>query len=187
MGGKPAGDNATRKSKVRITKKQAALVKAAVADPNATLAEIGRKAGYKGDDNSASAAASRALKSANVVDAFRAAMDKRPKLQHAALLKKLEEGLEATATKFFAHEGHVVDQEETTDFQARHSYLTLAAKLRGLGADKVELTGAGGKDLIPQPQIIAVPQLTKEQLLALIAAPDGPIGGTEAQAGEKPA
>lgn len=170
MGGKVAGKNATRRAKVRITKKQAALVKAAVADPDATLAEIGRKAGYEGDDTCTSTSAARALKSANVQETFRAAMAKRKKLSHEALLKKLEEGLEATTTKLFAHEGHIVDQEELVDYQTRGTYLALAAKLNGASAERVEMTGAGGKDLIPAAE--PLPPLTREQLMALIALPD---------------
>lgn len=176
MSGKMAGKNPTRHKKIRLTKKQLALAEAAVENPDATLAEIGRKAGYEGDDMAAATSAHRALKSANVREKFRALMAKRPKLQHEALLKKLEEGLEATATKFFAHEGKVCDQEEVIDFPTRHSYLTLAAKLGDIATpEKVELSGAGGADLMPQQE--KLPPLTKEALMALIALPEPKEGG----------
>lgn len=177
MGGKIAGKNKTRNSKIRLTDKQAALAKAAIADPNATLLKIGRRAGYEGNDAAVASAAHKAMKSANVQETFRAAMAKHPKLQHSALLKKLAEGLEAKTTKFFAHEGRVIDQEECDDYATRATYLTLATRLQGLQADRLELTGAGGKDLVPAAA--QLPPMTKEQLLALLALPDEPLGGTD--------
>lgn len=178
MSGKIAGKNPTRRP-ATMTKKQRALVKAKIANPDATLVEAGRKAGYEGDDASVAVSASRALKSANVQERFREAMERRKKLSDEALLVKLEEGLGATTTKFFAHEGHVVDQEDCIDYSTRGTYLALATKLKGVAADKVELTGAGGKDLVPAQ--VVLPPLSKEALLALINMRDEAVGGTKAE------
>ena len=173
MSGKIAGKNATRRTS-KITKKQRALVAAKLANPDSTLAEAGRKAGYKGSDTAVSVSASRALKSANVRERFLAAMEGRKKLSDEALLEKLEEGLEARVTKFFSHEGRVVDQEDCIDFPTRGSYLTLAAKLKGLEVNKTEVTGAGGAALIPDASP-AIAELSKEQLLSLIALMDAAV------------
>jgi hypothetical protein len=171
MSGKIAGKNKTRRSP-KLTRRQLGVVKAKLANPDISMADAARKAGYSTSSEAALASAgSKAMKSANVRERFLAAMEGRKKLSDEALLEKLEEGLEARVTKFFSHEGRVVDQEDCIDFPTRGSYLTLAAKLKGLEVNKTEVTGAGGAALIPDSSP-AVAALTKEDLLRLIAAMD---------------
>ena len=189
MSGQPAGKNKKRKAQA-LTRRQLALVKAKVADPDLKLSKAGRKAGYRGDDNIVSSVACRTLKLPTVRERFQQLMAKRKKLQHASLLKKMEEGLDATTTKFFAHEGEIQDQAEVVDYATRHSYLALVAKLGGLEENKLELTGAGGKDLIPPAAPSeALPQLSKEQLLALLAleTEEPPVGGAKPEGSDRPA
>jgi len=190
MSGKPAGKNKTRKAQA-LTKKQLALVRVKVNNPDMPLGKAGRKAGYLGKSDAAvESVACRTLKLPTVRERFQQLMAKRKKLQHASLLKKMEEGLDATTTKFFAHEGEIQDQAEVVDYATRHSYLALVAKLGGLEENKLELTGAGGKDLIPlAAPVEALPQLSKEQLLALLAleTEEPPVGGAKPEGSDRPA
>ena len=173
MSGKIAGKNATRRPS-KITKKQAAAVKVKMANPDATLLETGRKAGYKGNDKEVAASAYRALSSAAVRERFQAAMERCKDLSDETLLQKLVEGLDAKVTKLFAHEGHIVDSEEMVDFSTRGMYLNIASKWKGLEVSRNEVTGAGGSALIPDASP-AVAELSKEQLLSLIASMDAVV------------
>jgi hypothetical protein len=97
-------------------------------------------------------------------------MERRAKLTDDALLAKLEDGLEATAVKRFAFNGNVVTEETDADFPTRHSYLTLAAKLKGLTTEKVDVT-TNGKDLnaaAPALDLSFLKALTKAELLAAL-------------------
>ena len=85
-------------------------------------------------------------------------MDASPKLRNPALLRRLEEGLEANETKFFAHEGEVISTRDTVDYGTRHRYLDTALKLRG------ELRGDG--------PVTNIALFTPEALDALVAATD---------------
>lgn len=143
------------------------LIGALLDDPDLTLKAAGEKAGYTKDP---AQRAYHALKSPSAQELFRREMEKRPALRPSALADKLAQGLDATVTKFFAHEGEVVDERECVDFGARHSYLSLAAKLAGIDpTNKIDITTNGKEISSPATQQIAVlHQLTKEQLLALL-------------------
>ena len=65
-----------------------------------------------------------------VQDAVRAAME-RAGLTEDRLFGKLNEGLDATETKFFADKGEVIESREVVDFHTRHKYIETAHKLRG--------------------------------------------------------
>lgn len=47
------------------------------------------------------------------------------------LARCLADGLDATETKFFQHEGRVMDQRDVRDWGARHAYLETALKVVG--------------------------------------------------------
>ncbi len=141
----------------RVTAKQAAIVRERIKNPHATQKEIGRKLGVD------QRYVARELTKPHVAAAMREQMDRRPKLISDALLERLEEGLEAKETKFFAHEGEVISKRETVDYGTRHRYLDTALRLRG------ELRNDG-----PTTNIA---MFTPEALDALIAATnrrDGP-------------
>lgn len=121
-----------------VRRKQARLARERVKDPDATLRELAQRADY-----SDSANVSRSLKLPAVKQKVAELMDARPKLRDEALFKKLEEGLDAKTTKFFAHEGTVVDERETIDFPTRHKYLETALVMKGhKRADDQAPTGA---------------------------------------------
>jgi hypothetical protein len=150
-----------------VSPKVRALIGELLDDPDQTLQQIGEKAGYP--PTSASQQASRAMSSPSAVELFRREMAKRPKLQLSALAEKLEQGLEATVTKYFAHEGSVVDERENTDFSTRATYLTMAARLAGADpSGKLEITGANGKDLNLGVQQIVLPPMSREEMLSWI-------------------
>jgi len=74
------------------------------------------------------------LSQPQVQDAVRAAME-RSGLTEDRLFGKLNEGLDATETKFFADKGEVVETREVVDFHTRHKYIETAQKneFRGRG------------------------------------------------------
>lgn len=114
----------------RLTKKQKALVKAVVMDPNATLRDWGETSGYKN-----AASTHRALKAPAVVDALvevRGIMSQRDKLSLGTLMTRLEEGLEATRPVSLKVDGEdMLVSAEVKDFAVRHKYWTDAMKLHG--------------------------------------------------------
>lgn len=117
----------------RLRKKERRLVRARVADPDATLEEIGAQAGYVQPRKDAW----RALQREPVKVAVRELMNKSEKLQLPTLLKKLEEGLEARETKFFADKGKVRETRDVIDYGIRHRYLDTALEMHGV-KDKAE-------------------------------------------------
>lgn len=149
-----------------ISQKTRDLIGALLDDPDLTLEKAGKKAGYERNSRQR---AYEALHSASGRELFRREMAKRPGLRHSALAEKLEQGLNATTTKLFAHEGSIVDERELVDYGSRHAYLALATRLADLDpASRTELTGKDGTALNTQVNIVALPQLTIEQLLALL-------------------
>lgn len=122
MAGKKAKDGAS----YPITRRQRAIARAKVKNPDATLKELAEAAGYNNES-----AAWAALRSDKVKARIRLLLESSPKLKVAALTKKLADGLEATETKFFQHEGEVTDEREVVDFGTRHRYLETALELHG--------------------------------------------------------
>ena len=109
-----------------ISKQANRLAKARVKHPEASLKELAVESGYSGADT-----VCRALNSEPVKARIRELLEASPKLRVKALTRKLAEGLEATETKFFQHEGVVTDQRETVDYATRHRYLETAFELHG--------------------------------------------------------
>lgn len=121
----------------RLTKKQKALVKAVVMDPNATLAAHGEASGYKN-----AASTHRALKAPAVVDALvevRGIMSQRDKLSLGTLMTRLEQGLEATSVRSLKVEGEGFKVEaEVADHNVRHKWWASAMELHGALRPEVE-------------------------------------------------
>lgn len=111
----------------KLTRKQEKAARERVKDPEATLSEIGQRADYDNKSN-----VHRELVKPHVQARVKELMDASPKLQVPALLKKLEEGLEAQEIKFFADKGEVISERVTTDFPTRLGYLDRALELQGL-------------------------------------------------------
>lgn len=112
--------------KRRFTEKQKKLIEARIKNPDATLNELALKTGYDSEPS-----VSRALDSPNVKARVSELMDRRKNLTRDSLLDGLEEGLKATRTQFFQHEGVVTDSRECVDFSTRKTYQELAWRLRG--------------------------------------------------------
>ena len=102
------------------------LARARIKRPDATLKELAVETGYSGPDT-----VCRALNSDAVKARIRELLEASPKLRVAALTRKLAEGLNATETKFFQHEGEVTDEREVVDYGTRHRYLETALELHG--------------------------------------------------------
>lgn len=169
VGGDSLPERRTRKKVVNPKTRK--LIGVLIDDPDLTLKKAGKKAGWK---NNPAQNAYQALKSQSAQELFRREMSKRKGLQHSALAEKLEQGLGAMTTKLFAHEGQIIDERDLVDYGARHAYLALAARLAGIDpTNKVDVT-TNGKD-INSPHavpLVVLPQLTTDQLLALLTVPE---------------
>ena len=110
------------------------------------------------------------MNSKNVISYMGELMEGRPGLKDEALLIKLEEGLEAQETKFFAHEGEVQDERTTTDYPTRRGYLELALRLKGRMKEQRELSGPNGGPIPIQagPVHPAIAAMSKEELLTFV-------------------
>lgn len=115
--------NEKKPRRKRLTPQQRKLVEARIKNPDATLAELARKADYHDAQG-----AHKALQSPNVQARMAELMDARPKLTKSALLDKLEEGLEAKDIRL-TPSGMQVDLGP--DHTARREYLKMAAQWRG--------------------------------------------------------
>lgn len=105
-------------------------------DPDLTLAEAGKRAGFKG--SFVTQTASNALRRTKARGIIIEEMDNRPGLKTPALLKKLEEGLDAKNTKFFSHKGVITDRVDCIDYSTRKGYLELAGRWRKLETTEEE-------------------------------------------------
>jgi hypothetical protein len=177
-----------RRGKGRLTAKRRALIKALVKNPDLTLKEAGRIAGYGANSHSQKArekaqivGADTALRSPNTRAAFLEAFAANPNLANSKLAQKIAEGLDAMVTKPFAHEGHVVEEKTYVDYPTRATYLALAAKLGGIEPNRIELTGANGKDLNPPTPALdpalqtLLAKLSKEELIAVLSGPSAAL------------
>ena len=112
----------------RLTRKQKRLVRERVLDPDATLHEIGARAGYTQPRQHAFRELAKPHVKAEVIRL----MDERPKLRLGALLSKLEEGLEATTIRSLKVDGtNFAVESEVVDHAVRHKYLETGLKMRG--------------------------------------------------------
>lgn len=75
------------------------------------------------------------------------------------ILREWAADLDATETKFFQHEGRVVETREVVNYQARQNALTNIGKIKGVyAAEKRELTGKDGEPL----GVIVLPRRNQE-------------------------
>ena len=115
-----------------LTARQERIARARVRDPNASLSELGEAAGYKGPTKQVVAVSAwKAVNNPNVKARIRELMELRPATSLTGLLGTLEDGLGATRTQFFAHEGKVVSSRKTNDYATRRGYLDTALELQG--------------------------------------------------------
>jgi len=123
----------------RLSVKQKALVEFLLDNPNATLADAGRAAGFEGKHPEQ--AAHGALKSVSVQETMAAMMEADPLLNNTALLEKLKEGLSAKKKTYSSHEGIITDSREDDDFGTRKEYLKLGLQVKGALINKQEISG----------------------------------------------
>ncbi len=161
--------------KSKMTKRQSTLARLRVANPDATLEELGKRAGYK--KKPLRVAAARALKSPLVVKKITELMDLHPNLTDKGLARKLSEGVEASKTEFFQYErvvgeepvldakGDVVKDKngkpvtrevkdldiitrECIDYSVRHKYVETALKVKKHLTTGLDIAGAAGDGVI---------------------------------------
>jgi phage terminase small subunit len=75
-----------------------------------------------------------------VVQAFKAVLEKAG-ITDELLARRLREGVDAKETKFFAHQGKVIDKRQTVHHGERRAHVELAMKIKGHLIDKHEITG----------------------------------------------
>ena len=157
--------------KVRVTPFVRAVVKAMVDNPDITYKAAGLQAGATAQ--SAASQAYAALNSKAGQEMFRRAALQYEELRDNGIAQTLAEGMKSTVTRYFAHEGQVIDERENVDFNARLSYTALVAKLRGLDPSANGKVEVEMNDVTPKaPVVNALASLTREELLAFIAATD---------------
>ena len=119
-----------KKDKHRLTPHQRRVVEAKIRKPEATLKEVGVRAGYR---SSPAQHAHQALKSPHVQTRLAELMEKHPRqeLKFERLLHTLADGLGATEIKVFQDKGKIVESPPYVDHDARHAYLRTAFQLRG--------------------------------------------------------
>jgi hypothetical protein len=74
----------------------------------------------------------------HTIDEFRAELQRRIPIEK--LSQRIAEGLDAKETKFFQHEGKVVETREVIAWAERRQYADLAATLKGLAVKEQEET-----------------------------------------------
>lgn len=117
---------AAPKKRKKLTKREEAISRSVVKNPNGTLVEHANTAGYSDDT-----VAWKTLQKDHVKDRIRELMNRRKDTSLEGLHKTLSEGLKATDTKFFQFEGRVTDKRKTIDHATRHKYLETALELHG--------------------------------------------------------
>lgn len=132
------GPGPRRPANRKLTKKQEAIARACVKDPNASLSELGEAAGYSGETKQIIASnAWKAINTPSVKDRIRQLMERHKDTSLDGLHKTLAAGLNASEVKFFQHEGRVTDKRVTVDHGTRHRYLETALEMHGaLDKDK---------------------------------------------------
>lgn len=71
------------------------------------------------------------------------------------IVQRLTEGLDASETKFFQHNGRVIETREVVDYARRREYIALAAKLGGYHVDKAEVAIAETMENRTDEELIA--------------------------------
>jgi hypothetical protein len=117
----------------KITVKQRKWLAAYIETGNAT--EAARQAGYSGNDETLYSIGHQNMK--KLTRSIHEMLD-RMGLSDAALIKKLQEGLNATVVETGKFEGKITDERSYPDYAARFKYLEMAFRLRGaFPSDKV--------------------------------------------------
>ena len=117
------------KATKKLTRKQGKLVRAVVAEPEATLKELALKSTYQHEQT-----VHGELQKPHVQAGIVELMNQSPKLQMPSLLKKLEDGLDAVdayPVTTGRGEDKVFELKEVPNFSVRHKYLETALELQG--------------------------------------------------------
>lgn len=81
-------------------------------------------------------------------------------LSEARIKRKIVAGMEAKETRFFAHQGKVVETREVKAHEIQRRYVDMACKVKDLYApEKHEVSGAGGR---PIDLTVIVQKVTKK-------------------------
>jgi hypothetical protein len=169
----------------RLTKKQAAIARERVKNPEATQTEIGSKLGVRRQR------VQKVLAQPHVQESIREALDKEPRLRVKAVVKKLADKTTAKSEKpFLGKDGEIIYSKPLDDHNIQLRATELALELRGNLKKSLDIT-SGGEPLQPTMAItINCADIPDEKLKLLIKATDA-VPAAKAQpapaAGEAPA
>jgi NCAIR mutase (PurE)-related protein len=120
----------------RMTRLQKRVMRARLLHPDETQTEIGRRVGAKQKHVGS------ILRKDHVKQTMSEIMDKAG-LTDEFIAKKVKSLANAKTTKFFAHEGRVVDEKTVDDNGTQLAATSLAADIKGHKQKKVDLTSNG--------------------------------------------
>ena len=147
----------------RLTKKQAAIARERVKNPEATQTEIGSKVGVRRQR------VQKFLAQPHVQESIREALEKEPRLRVKALARKIADKTTAKSVKVFqTKDGEIIYSEPLEDHSIQLRAVELTLELKGNLKKSVELTGKDGEPLVPETN--AIKSLTRDELLSLIEA-----------------
>jgi phage terminase small subunit len=128
----------------KLTLKQRVWLDAYLDCFNAT--EAARRAGYrcKADNQFSVIGAQNLRKLSGIIEKW---IDEHG-LSEARIKRKIVAGMEAKETRFFAHQGKVVETREVEAHEIQRRYVDMACKVKDLYApEKHEVSGAGGSPI----------------------------------------
>ena len=132
----PPPEDAKPKKRKKLTRKQAALARARVKDPEATLSELGVKSAYRGGPGTVQRELSKPHVRARIQDL----MESHPETSIKGLHKKIVEGLGSTFVKVFKSEDDtIIESKAYDDMPTRHRYLETALELQGLKGKALQI------------------------------------------------
>ena len=151
----------------RLTKKQAAIARERVKNPEATQTEIGSKVGVRRQR------VQKFLAQPHVQESIREALEKEPRLRVKALARKIADKTTAKSVKVFqTKDGEIIYSEPLEDHNIQLRAAELAFELRGNLKKSLDIT-SGGEPLQPTMAItIICADIPDEKLKLLIKATD---------------
>jgi hypothetical protein len=149
----------------RLTKKQAAIARERLKNPEATQTEIGCKIGVTRQR------VQRVLAQPHVQESIQESLYKYPRLQGKALGKKLSDKIEAKTEKaFLGKDGKIIYSKPLEDHSIQLRAVELTLELNGNLKKSLDLT-SGGKPINNGPAItINCADILEEKLDKIIAA-----------------
>lgn len=131
---RPEGGNPAPRKRKRLTPQQRKIARLRVKHPDETQSEIAARVPTSRE------VVAETIAKPHVQDRIRELMDANPKLTDEALTKKLASKIEAKETKFFQHEGRVMETRDVVDHGTQLKALEMAFELKGAMEKRIRVT-----------------------------------------------